>query len=267
MISTNLMGGIGNMMFQIASIESACKRHGLEAGYYNAVHNMKHLSAEKVHNPSMDHGIEYEKIFKNFNWNYSNRSGFTSNIMVPYGYIDNYNFKDSTIYDGFFQSEKWFYSKEFVENLFEFSDYVKDQVSKEFLEHESPGEDSCFIHVRRGDRVDRVDPIHPITTIEYLEKAIDMMGEKKYYIFSDDMEWCYSNIPTGTGTIFSTHKDYVDLYLMSQCRNAIVGPSSFSWWGAYLGNKDKIIAPHPWVYGDSIDISDVIPERWEQILL
>jgi len=270
MITCRLKGGLGNMMFQIAAIESAGKVNGFETGYYNITENLHHLNTETINNPSLRHAHEYMQIFKNFDWKPQDGFKMIAPIQVPYVYPPTHRFMNWKIYEGFFQSEKWFYSEEFVHNLFRFSDYTKGQVSDLFRENDWPGEDSCFIHVRRGTRLtgpQKIRDIHPVTTIEYLKRAVESMGDKKYYVFSDDMEWCYDNVPTGTGTIYSTHKDYVDLYIMSMCRNAIIGPSSFSWWGAYLGIMDRVIAPDPWMLGERFNEKDVIPERWEKISL
>ena len=259
------------MMFEIAAIESAAKRNGWETCYPNAFNYFHYIDTETAHNAAFKNAHEYKHIFKNFDWKPELTKHIKNGRSLPFGTnAKGFTWEDDTVYDGFFQSEKWFYARDFIFHLFEFSDYVTDQISPEFREHDFPGEDSCFIHVRRGwDRINmsRVAAIHPITTIEYLERAIDMMGEKKYYIFSDDIEWCYDNVPTGTGTIYSTHKDYVDLYLMSQCRSAIIGPSTFSWWGAWLGNMERVIAPEPWVLDKKIDTSQVIPETWERVAL
>jgi hypothetical protein len=269
MISCRLKGGLGNMMFQVAAIESAAADNGWRTCYPNALHNLNYLNNEKEHNPGLGHATEYLRIFRNFSFTSAWKPGPRVNERtIPYGHTPGFRWTDDTNYDGFFQSEKWF-KPEIVTELFEFSSFVKSKKSAEFKAMYWPGKNSCFIHVRRGERVNgmgRVKAIHPVTTVKYLKEAIDRMGDKDYYIFSDDMDWCEDNVPTGVGTIYSRDKDYVDLYLMSLCRNAIIGPSTFSWWGAWLGEKDRVIAPDPWLL-DKTDTNDVIPERWEKIAL
>ena len=52
--------------------------------------------------------------------------------------------------------------------------------------------------------------------------------------------------PTGTNNIYvSTNKVDLDLFLMSQSKHSIVIPSSFNWWGAWLGKSSKSIVIRP----------------------
>ena len=59
--------------------------------------------------------------------------------------------------------------------------------------------------------------------------------------------------------------DYEELYLMSFCDNNIIANSSFSWWGAWLNKKEKIvISPKKW-FGSALHsyiTDDLYPENW-----
>ena len=58
---------------------------------------------------------------------------------------------------------------------------------------------------------------------------------------------------------------YQDMYLMSLCRHHIIANSSFSWWGAWLGeNPEKmVIAPDRWLNGT--DCRDIYTENMLRI--
>ena len=54
---------------------------------------------------------------------------------------------------------------------------------------------------------------------------------------------------------------------MSQCKDFIIANSTFSWWGAWLANKGKVIAPKKWFGPNNshLNIKDLYPEHWEII--
>jgi hypothetical protein len=74
-------------------------------------------------------------------------------------------------------------------------------------------------------------------------------GVKKFYVFSDDIEWCKNFFSDILDFEFiSGNNEIRDLYLMSSCENNIIANSSFSWWGAWLNKNPnkKVIAPSVW---------------------
>jgi len=76
-------------------------------------------------------------------------------------------------------------------------------------------------------------------------------------------------LPKERVTVISHNKGdenaYADLWLMTQCKHFIIANSTFSWWGAWLGeNADTIvIAPNIVVRGiTSWGFKGLIPKRW-----
>ena len=60
--------------------------------------------------------------------------------------------------------------------------------------------------------------------------------------------------------------DYVDIYLMSLCKDNITSNSTFSWWASYLNpnpNK-KIYTPKTW-FIHSHSNEDILPPEWIKI--
>ena len=56
------------------------------------------------------------------------------------------------------------------------------------------GDETCSLHVRRGDYLPKSN-FHPIQTIDYYKEAISIIGEDKLFlIFSDDIDWCVNNL-------------------------------------------------------------------------
>ena len=66
--------------------------------------------------------------------------------------------------------------------------------------------------------------------------------------------------------VSETYDNLVDMCLMTMCSFHVVANSSFSWWGAWLADSAKVIAPKIW-FGPqaNLDDSDLVPEYWERI--
>jgi hypothetical protein len=89
-------------------------------------------------------------------------------------------------------------------------------------------------------------------------------------IFTDDVAWCRQqaifNEPRFI--ILENSSAIVDLCLMTMCSDHIISNSAFSWWGAWLANAGKVIAPDQYsqlgswmlVRGDTIE--DLYPSNW-----
>lgn len=105
---------------------------------------------------------------------------------------------------------------------------------------------------------------------DYYQAAIDALGAKllrpRFVLFGDDLNWPQQNLDFhGANVELITHNsddELADLWLMTRCRHAIVANSSFSWWGAWLGNAsaDRIVfAPA------QVGFPILMPERWQRI--
>ena len=176
---------------------------------------------------------------------------------------------------GYWQSEKYF--KDFEQNIR--SDFsFKTSLDGENLATSvsMQGCNSVSLHVRRGDYVTHAPTakILNVCSIDYYQKAITRIAEQvpspHFFVFSDDQQWVRNNlkIPFPTEHIDRNHgmKSYIDMQLMSFCKHQIIANSSFSWWGAWLNvNPDKIvIAPRNW-FCNGMDDSDLIPQQWTRL--
>jgi hypothetical protein len=121
--------------------------------------------------------------------------------------------------------------------------------------------ESVFLHIRRVRYPDHLDAA-------YYQRAVDEALRQcvypKFVILGDDPEWAIRNVDFhGAACEVITHNDsdeMADLWLMTQCRHAIVANSSFSWWGAWLGDRHrKVWAPaRP---GWAVEMCD----RWQRV--
>lgn len=130
---------------------------------------------------------------------------------------------------------------------------------------------SIFIHIRRGDYYSPqyIARLGGTCPIEYYEKAINYIISKesnpRFFVFSDDMNYVKNNIsiPNPTYVDWNKGKDsYLDMYLMSNCKYAIIANSTFSFWGAMLGDKKRIVTyPTKWV-NEPATAPEIFPKDW-----
>ncbi len=145
-------------------------------------------------------------------------------------------------------------------------DYFREQataVRRELTLRRKPSEQSQEIakHMRRCEstfvHVRRIDYEHQLSVKYYIE-ALGLLGEKvrrpTIFVFGDDLKWAKRELPLPSDAQFVEHngdlRNYEDLWLMRQCRHAIIANSSFSWWGAWLNDAAGriVIAPGAWGY-------------------
>jgi len=129
------------------------------------------------------------------------------------------------------------------------------------------------LHVRRGDYFN--DPgtsrLYACCTSDYYKTAVNrikgMLENPTFFIFSDEPDWAETGLNLDNKVIVRANgpeNAHEDLRLMQNCRHHIIANSSFSWWGAWLNESpDKIvIAPRAWINLANTDTRDLIPESW-----
>lgn len=175
---------------------------------------------------------------------------------------------------GYWQTEKYFTSIEnIIRNDFIFKD-APDEVNKKMLA-EIDSSSSVCIHVRHGDNATPKASQHGVLPLSYYYKAIEdllkTVESPHFYVFSDDPEWAKGNLHLEFPSTFVSHngdeKNYEDLRLMSHCRHHIIGNSTFSWWGAWLGKKpgQLVYAPNRYYININIPVYDFYPASWKLI--
>ncbi len=174
--------------------------------------------------------------------------------------------------EGYWQSEKYFKSIEKqVRDAFRFRNLKLSVQMQRYLWEMQQGQ-SVSLHIRRGDYLEAEATFGGICTPAYYERAIARMRERHpdchFFVFSNDIAWCKEQLTGKEFTIVEGNDEatgYVDMYLMSRCRHHICANSSFSWWGAWLGDApDKeVLAPQQWLNG--WDCRDIYTEDMEKI--
>lgn len=183
---------------------------------------------------------------------------------------------DGVYLEGYWQSERYF------------SD-VADTIRRELAPPASRAEvdrrladrieatEAVSVHVRRGDyltsKIAR-ETLGPCGR-DYYRRAVELISQRlaapHAFLFSDDPDWVRDNLElpwprTVVGADEPRAADR-DLALMSRCRHHIIANSSFSWWGAWLGEADGsvVVAPRRWFAREDLSSRDLVPGRWERL--
>lgn len=284
MVITQIIGGLGNQMFQYAvgralSLENGCDLKvdmtafetyktwpfeldvfdtGLTAATPAEIRNYK---GSKLNQALRTRGVPI------FNGAYYKEK----NLTYDSGLLKR---KDPLYLEGYWQCEKYF--QKYAETIRKDFKFKEEQDEKNSSLLEKIGrENAVAVHVRRGDYVSNSDAnsFHGTCSLEYYDEAIRRMGESienpSFYVFSDDSEWVKKFISAnGHPVTYIDHntgaKNYEDLRLMSACKHHIIANSSFSWWGAWLAEWEgqKVIAPDPWFQKS---LTDIVPKRWSKL--
>jgi len=279
----NIIGGLGNQMFQYAFAVALQHRYVNELVYVDIQH-YNSLFFNKHNGANLHNGYEINKIFPNATlpiaspsiiakisyWipNYvlsrigrkmlpARRTEYISPIINHYAYEEQvFDRIGDCYYEGYWQSIKYYLDIK-TELYYTFQHPEPNDYNTALIK-EIEATNSVGIHIRRGDYLE--DPeFCGICEIDYYEKAVQTIisdgKEHTFYLFSNDICWCKNNIIQlfeGYSIKFVTDNIGVnscwDLFLMTHCKELIIANSSFSWWAAFLNKRGgRIIAPRPWL--------------------
>ncbi len=293
MIISQIIGGLGNQMFQYAVGRAVSLQKKQRF----------HLDVSGFAHYGLHHGFELERIFKidgslAASTDLAEVLGWQSDPRIrrvlarkPLAFLRRKEliFEPSLAYwpaiqkvpescylSGYWQSEKYFiHEARQIREDFTFRTPFSE--TNEELANLLSRINSVSLHIRRGDYV--ANPanhsIYASCSPEYYRKAANFIAERianpQFFIFSDDMDWVRNNLNLPFPTRYIDHnrgtESFNDMRLISLCRHHIIANSSFSWWGAWLGtNLEKIvIAPEPWFASKTMASQDLIPPNWHTL--
>lgn len=265
MIVTKLQGGIGNQLFQWAYGKYLSVKYQtplyLDIDYYmnsNKIDTKREFSLNKF--PNLEYNILPNKNISS--WSTENKYRIhTLNDNFIFHEL-NYDIDSHYFLNGYWQSENYFLN---------ISDIIRQALkpnksSIEKLESKYPIDRNCIsIHIRRTDYVTS-NGYHPVQSIEYYQKALEIVGSYEHLlVFSDDIDWCKNNLKFDKMIFVEGNDDVDDLFLMSLCNHNIIANSTFSWWGAWLNENlnKKIVAPKKW-FGPQANLNtiNIYPKEW-----
>ena len=102
------------------------------------------------------------------------------------------------------------------------------------------------LHIRRGDNFKNNRPDYILKT-SYYEKCLNLVDyeSNQVVIFSDDIAWCKIQFADRGFYFIDESSPTISLTMLSKCDDFILSVSTFSWWGAWLGEAPgkKVLIP------------------------
>ena len=268
-VTGQLMGGLGNVLFIVATCFALSKKYKVKLRFYSNENMWRDSKRRMIHLYKMFEKFDIDRV-------YNRKSGIT--------FRESHFFYESITLDrrihnciyGYFQSYKYFdaYKSELINMLHNpYQNAIRDDLEKYYLNESQESQESqafefVSIHVRRTDYLALSD-IHLNLSMAYYEEAMSHFSKEKsiFLIFSDDVafiqkEPLFQNLVNKH--IITNQDDEYCFWLMTACHHNIIANSSYSWWSSYINsNPNKlVIYPSKWFgpKGPVYKICDIIPE-------
>ena len=197
-----------------------------------------------------------------------NKSGL---FFCENGYMEQHlNIKKPIYIEGYFQSQKYFNEiKADLLTLFDgtqFPDYDKYPGLYKLRER-----NSVCISVKVEHNVG--SSMYDVCSMKYWEEAIQYViknvDNPLFFICSDNVDYVLEHLIDASKYDYVVQDKskpvYVSLAAMSECKNFIIGNTTFGWWAQYLSKADKkiVVAPSKWM---SVDMPlDLYEDSWHLI--
>lgn len=298
-IITQLLGGLGNQMFQYAAARRIAHDHGLELLVDDSI-LIDHRPGRHAINRSYDLDVFNIDVARatRIQRLWFNPHGLSipeklahralRGLMRGRGYREkSFRFDEALIrlpvppayLSGLWQSYKYFEPiNDLIRTDFSFKEPI--QASSLALMESLKRPTSVCLNVRRGDYVSVSDTANSLgfVGLEYYHAAAAMVRDRlgsdvRYFVFSDDVEWCRRELGwLDNGPEFVEHshagpKFSNYLQLMSLGSHFVIPNSTFAWWAAWLSRSATklVVAPKQWFRDTKLDSSDLCPPDWIRV--
>ena len=293
-VQIRLQGGLGNNLFQYAAGKYVALRSNS-----NLVLDLSTLDYGLTY-----HGFHLNHIFQDFKEvNYFNSNFVSKNlyilvtritskfarkfaiIQIILKKLSNQYYSSEIGYDqnitnlippislrGYFQT--WRFAEELILSNNLIINFKNKSTWLLEIEKIAAEAEPIVLHIRRGDYNKMKDEFGLLSYRYYLNALKEIPPDlinKELWVFSDDIKIAkkmFKNYGSREVKFISmplTSNPAEVLYLMSLGSGHIIANSTFSYWGAYLSQKSKIIiAPSKW-FKNWEDPKDLINPRWLRV--
>ena len=247
-LAMDISGGLGNVMFQYASLYGISKSNAMipvldeRSSLFAVFLNLPVKPLNNIQQP-----IElWSNFFEGESTKYDER-------------VLSLNFGKNILLKGHFQSWRYFDdSKQDLRKQFTFIPPV-EYAAEQFMTHAHILHKERFpdtksdvkfvgIHLKMGDDSleEKTRRGHTKYSTHYIKRAMNYFGAKFQHIIfvatSDNKEWTKRSITSRKHLIVhSPHQSAsLDLCILSKCNHTIMTAGSFGWWAAFLANGETL---------------------------
>jgi hypothetical protein len=299
-ITIEIMGGLGNQLFQIVALISHCIR--TKRSFYFENKPIAHGERKKYYwDTLLLHKLKgFIKPDTNSILTYNEPAFHYTTIPV-------FNPQQNVKLFGYFQSYKYFEEhKDLIFrliNLKESQQQIREKVAPYLPTTEF--DNMVSLHFRLGDYKHQQHN-HPVMPVEYYEKALEHLlidttndknknnnennkknnnqHKKCWFILYFCEENDIANVNEKINRLKQNDKfknltfikvpsnleDWEQMLTMSLCKHHIIANSTFSWWGAYLGEESQLVYyPNIW-FGQALglkNMEDLCLKEWKKVIV
>lgn len=264
-----LNGRLGNQMFQFAFMLDRAKTLNTKAFLPKRTSENSYESTNDICEFSLEN--DYVFIGEGCTPNQKHISLSESKFSFDSNLMNVVEDKD-IFYHGYFQSEKYFLNQR--KEILKCFSLKKESNVFSFYKEKIDKTNSVSVHMRFGDYLN-LSNYHTNLgkTMYYYDclTSISNLSSKTVFVFSDDIakakEWFNTYMEELESVVYveGNITSVETLILQSLCDINIIANSSFSWWAAWLNQKEhKIVyAPKQWFGPDGPkDTQDIYCEGW-----
>jgi flagellar assembly factor FliW len=286
-IISKIVGGLGNQMFQYAIGRSMALKYNAELlldvydfKTYRRPYHLDNFKIQENYLPDTE-----AQRYRRYETRYSPAIMFENlkpitkrkyRLEKPKEYFKfipeflNPGHNEIVYLNGYWQNEKYFKDiRDILLNELELKPENNLNVMDIFKKTKEM--DCIAVHFRRGeDQLNKSK--YGVPSLEYYKEALKTIVESgiqnpHVIIFTNDPEWVKDNFTPTMSHEYAVDlglTDFQELALMSYCNHFIVANSTFSWWGAWLGNAENkiVIAPNRCLRSGNYDTSGIYSEKW-----
>jgi hypothetical protein len=289
MITISLKGGLGNQLFQIFTTISTALSNAdtfffiysdtlpigrIRSTYWNTL--LEGLKKYTIINPPYGPKLY---TYKEAGFHYIPIPSMPKTEPSPSMINDN----EIIMLDGYFQSPKYFIQhKSAIYDMIQ----INSQLADMKIQLPDWVGESCSIHFRLDDYLQK-QQFHTILPVYYYINAINQLllrepSMKHIFVFNEEndreiVDNQYLNVLKQHFPLLVFHRvnynmpDWQQMLAMANCKYNIIANSTFSWWGAYLGDNESKMVFYPakkW-FGPQLqnnNMNDLYPENWIPVL-